>query len=298
MRLLPRLGLAVLVLGCTYPNREFGDDETAGATALTVDETAGSSATTQATASTGPSTGSTDPTGATTPGTGSTTTDPTTQGTGSSTTDPTSAGTTSSTTDTSTTAVTTGPTTGSTTQACAMCPECAECVGNQCVPNPNDSLCTNAVSPPCETMVWGLDIEGEQASCRAQGVKTPTCLSGQCDYLCDAPGDPLATCDFRCIDPNHNCTMGAPSASISTESVCVTSGETQGCAGSCAMKDMFGFEFHTRGCGIDGSCVDGPVISCGLFVCGGSGCFTQCMSVAQCVPGAQCLNGVCKFFNP
>lgn len=187
------------------------------------------------------------------------------------------------------------------------CCGCLECTDDKCVADDDECEACNACgddghcSPasagsPCDDPAndcGGLAFGLQGATCYRADEQSASCNEdGACVAACGAKGLPLFTCDAACLLPDHNCFAGVPVDEIALDTVCATSGATDGCASQCGNNDVSIDHYQ---CQPDGTCDLEITQPCEPYICdpGVGACTTDCFT-SPCAPGYLCVGGTCE----
>jgi hypothetical protein len=168
---------------------------------------------------------------------------------------------------------------------CASNNDCVSpntCIGNLCGKKSDGAACTTG------------------AECVHGNCNQSTCCLTACTGKCQscALAGSLGTCKFvpaGGTDPLNQCTdAGAPSCG--NDGKCDGSGVCRNYgAGTVCVGAMCGASSFTpaRTCNGTGTCNTTAAMSCGRFVCNGSGCLASCTTTADCTTPLLCSGGAC-----
>lgn len=176
------------------------------------------------------------------------------------------------------------------------CGPCQACVGGTCEANPGDSC-----DLECGGFVYGVVDGNSPTSCLAyaSGVGVGVCDgAGACAWTassCLDPGPELVGCDLECARADHNCTPGAPAATVTAATMCATGIETAACASVCSDNPGKLSTIVPRACDAGGRCVAEAEAECGLYACAGpNACLTSCSKMTDCSKGnCDMMTGMC-----
>ena len=157
----------------------------------------------------------------------------------------------------------------------------------------------------CDTtaMVCGKKSDGVACTTGAECVhgncNQSTCCATACTGTCQscALTGSLGTCAVvpAGTDPLNQCT-DAGSVSCGNDGTCDGSGACRNYgAGTVCVAAMCGASSFTpaRTCNGTGTCNTTAAMSCGRFVCNGSGCLSSCTTNADCTSPLLCSGGAC-----
>jgi hypothetical protein len=163
---------------------------------------------------------------------------------------------------------------------------------------------TDCLSPnTCNANVCGKKSDGSSCATGAecvhgncnQSVCCATACTGTCQS-CALTGS-LGTCKVvpAGTDPLNQCTDDG-AAACGNDGTCDGSGACRKYgAGTVCVGAMCGASSFTpaRTCNGTGTCNTAAAMSCGRFVCNGSGCLASCTTTADCTPPLLCSGGGC-----
>jgi hypothetical protein len=183
---------------------------------------------------------------------------------------------------------------GATGACLASCMSNADCVSpNTCNPAP----------PPSPLKVCGKKSNGASCGapvdCASGNCNQSTCCATACTGTCQscAVMGSLGTCTVipagQAPVPPTQCT-NAGAASCGNDGTCNGSGACRNYgAGTPCVAAMCAASSFTPGriCNGTGTCNPAAAMSCGLYVCNGSGCLSSCTTTADCTPPLLCNGG-------
>jgi hypothetical protein len=172
--------------------------------------------------------------------------------------------------------------------SCATSSDCQTgfvCSNGVCTAKqPNGNTCTDSNSCASGFCVDGFCCNSAcTGSCQACVMAFTGVASGTCAPV-PAGRDPRNGC---AQDPVTSC--GHDGECDGAGSCRFYAGGTACSAASCMGSNVFG----GGSCNGSGSCVVGPLTSCGAFTCAGGACLTSCANDANCTSGFVCSLGTC-----
>jgi hypothetical protein len=171
----------------------------------------------------------------------------------------------------------------------------------------NDAQCTDGNF--CQKASCGLKPNGtdcsENAECKSGFCAQGVCCNSACADACMAcnltatAGSCKAVAD-NAPDPQGKCLVSATSTCGTTGTcrggACATYDKGTPCKGSvCAGTTSL---TPTSTCDGKGTCATPNDVSCGLSVCKNGTCKAPCITSADCVSPATCVNGTCTVVGP